>query len=90
MKQAVDAIYEKGVFKPLKKPTIADGQYVRLIVETYAEMSAKDMLELATEVYKGLSDEEVREIEAIALDRSNFLVEDDGPSTSTSRHRYPF
>jgi len=30
MKQALDAVYEQGVFKPLKKPTIAEGQHVRL------------------------------------------------------------
>jgi len=73
MKQAVDAIYEKGVFRPLREPGVAEGQLVRLIIETNGEAEAQDVLSLAAEIYWGLSDKDIVEIEAIALDRRDFF-----------------
>jgi len=74
-KQAVEAVFEDGAFKPLKplKPALAEGQHVRLLVE---ELNAEEsLLDLATHVYEGLAPEQIDEIETIALDRSNFLTE---------------
>ncbi len=74
-KQAVEAVFEDGAFKPLKplKPAFAEGQHVRLLVE---ELNAEEsLLDLATHVYEGLAPEQIDEIETIALDRSNFLTE---------------
>ena len=68
MKETIDAIYEKGVFRPLKPPTIFDGLKVRLEVEILPESSPDDLLELAAQVYDGLSNEQIDEIEQIALD----------------------
>ena len=59
MKEVVDAIYEKGVFRPLKKPPVGEGQLVRITIETDGEPSAEDMIELAALVYGGLSDEDI-------------------------------
>ncbi len=73
MKESIDAIYEHGVFKPLNRPGIPDGQLVRLVVETLSEVTAEDMLELAAQVYDGLSDEQIGEIEEIALNRHDFF-----------------
>jgi len=73
MKQTLEAIYEKGVFKPLKRPEISEGQQVRLTVETPSEWIPEDMLELAAQVYQGLSDKQIDEIEQIALNRRNFF-----------------
>jgi predicted DNA-binding antitoxin AbrB/MazE fold protein len=73
MKESIDAIYENGVFRPLKPPTISDGLKVRLEVETLSESNAEDLLELAAQVYNGLSNEQIEEIEQIALDRGDFF-----------------
>ena len=75
MKETIDAIYEKGVFRPLKPPTIIDGLKVRLEVETLPEASPDDLPELAAQVYNGLSNEEIDEIQRIALDRGDFFVD---------------
>ena len=73
MKQTLDAVYENGVFRPLKRPKISEGQQVRLVVETPSKESPEDLLELAAQVYQGLSDKQIDEIEGIALDRHDFF-----------------
>ena len=73
MKETIDAIYEKGVFRPLKPATILDGLKVRLEVETLTESSTDNLLELAAQVYNGLSNEQIDEIEQIVLDRGDFF-----------------
>lgn len=72
MKHAIDAIYENGVFRPLQQPpvAIADGQRVRITVDDTCE---PEPLRLAMSVYDGLSDDDIDEIERIALDRGNFF-----------------
>jgi len=75
MKQTLKAIYKDGVFKPLGHPEIPEGQQVRLVVETITEESPEDLLELAAQVYQGLSDGEIAEIEQIALNRQDFFGE---------------
>jgi predicted DNA-binding antitoxin AbrB/MazE fold protein len=73
MTQVLDAIFEKGAFRPLKKPspTISEGQKVRIVVEA----DSGDMLALAAKVYAGLSEQEIDEVERIALDRSTFFTQ---------------
>lgn len=73
MKQTLNAIYENGVFRPLKRPEISEGQQVRLTVEISSEEETEDLLELAAKVYQGLSDEQINEIEKIALNRRRFF-----------------
>ncbi len=75
MKQSLEAIYENGVFRPLKSLKLSEGQQVWLMVETNLEWTPEDMLNLAAQVYQGLSDEQVDEIEQIALNRRNFFGE---------------
>ena len=70
MKETIEAIYEKGVFRPLETPDISEGLKVRLEVETLAESGVDDLLELAAKVYSNLSDEQIDEIEQIAFDRN--------------------
>lgn len=74
MKQTLEAIYENGVFRPLKSLKLSEGQQVWLMVETNLEWTPEDMLNLAAQVYQGLSDEQVDEIEQIALNRRNFFL----------------
>ena len=73
MRQTLAAVYEDGVFRPLNRPKLSDGQHVQLIVEMASEPSPDDILALAAKVYEDLSDEQIREIEQIALDRRDFF-----------------
>lgn len=67
---ACDAVYENGVFRPLSEsPQLPEGQHVRLIVESERET----VLVLAAQVYLGLSEEQVNEIEKISLTRGPFF-----------------
>jgi predicted DNA-binding antitoxin AbrB/MazE fold protein len=75
MKQTLDAIYEKGVFRPLERPEIPEGQKVRLEVDILSEGPPDDLLGLAAEVYRGLSDKQIDEIEKIVLNRDDFFGE---------------
>lgn len=74
MAQLIEAIYEQGSFRPLQSPDLAEGQRVTLAVEPMAMTTAEAEAVLSAwhAVYEGLSDEEISEVEAIALDRSNF------------------
>lgn len=73
MTQNLDAVFENGTFRLLEKPAVplVNGQHVRLTVET--EAAPDDILALAGQVYDGLSDEEVEDVERIALDRRSFF-----------------
>jgi predicted DNA-binding antitoxin AbrB/MazE fold protein len=72
MKNAIDAVYENGAFRPLQPESVVvpNGQIVRLTIEDETE---PEQLRLAAQVYEGLSASEIDEIEHIALDRSNFF-----------------
>ncbi len=72
-KQLIDAVFEHGVLRPLTEfqPPITEGRRVRLLVET--DDPLPHALELATSVFDGLTEQEVEEIERIALDRSRFF-----------------
>lgn len=76
MQQTVEAVYENGGFRLIDPVDlrILEGQRVRLTVEPPAA-SEKNPLELAAQVYEGLSESEIDEIERIALDRGDFFGE---------------
>ena len=75
MTQNVDAVYENGAFRPTGNVGVdlANGTRVRLTVEPVAQHAARNILELAASVYAGLPDEDVADVERIALDRTNFF-----------------
>lgn len=73
MKATIEAVFEDGVFKPVQRPEIPEGEHVQLTVETTAG-TGEDPLELAARVYRGLQPEEIDEIERMALDRSHFFT----------------
>lgn len=75
MRQLVEAIYENGVFRPLKAPELSEGQEVQLTIHSKHQVSPSQMLQLAAEVYQGFSDEQIHDIEHIALERQNFFRE---------------
>ena len=71
--QTLEVIYEGGVFRPIMPPasSIEEGQHLHvLLLET---LTPEEMTELAGSVYDGLPEEEIKEIERIALDRSSFF-----------------
>jgi len=70
--QVLEAIYEGGVLKPLEDPGLREHQRVILEIRTDPGDSAQTLLSAWQQVYEGLSDAEVAEVEAIALDRSHF------------------
>jgi predicted DNA-binding antitoxin AbrB/MazE fold protein len=74
MKQTIDAVFENGCFRPVDNHSLpfSQGQRVKLVVEAPSE-AKEDLIELATQVFEGLSDKETDEIEQIALDRSDFF-----------------
>lgn len=74
MTQKVEAIYEDGVLKPLQPLALAEHQRVSVTVdELPAAESPEDALKAWQQIYEGFSDEEIAELEAIILDRSNFM-----------------
>lgn len=75
--QSITAIFENGRFRPIRplNPSLSEGQKVRLVVET--GLSPEEILDLAGKVYDGLSDEEIDEIEQIALQRDDFFSRDE-------------
>jgi predicted DNA-binding antitoxin AbrB/MazE fold protein len=76
MTQIIEAIYQNGMFKPLNpiSEEITEGEKVKLVVETEKENEeVNPIMKLAENFYEGLSEEDVAEIERIALDRSNFF-----------------
>jgi predicted DNA-binding antitoxin AbrB/MazE fold protein len=70
MKNAIEAIYENGAFRPLQPEAVAvpNAQVVRLTIE---DESKPEQLKLAARVYEGLSDCEIDDIERIALYRNH-------------------
>jgi predicted DNA-binding antitoxin AbrB/MazE fold protein len=72
MRCAIDAIYENGMFRPIRRERLAitEGKRVRITVDDEGDPEA---LRLAASVYDGLSDGEITEIEGIALDRRSFF-----------------
>jgi predicted DNA-binding antitoxin AbrB/MazE fold protein len=80
MSQTMDAVFEDGTFKPVNNGSLpfAEGQRVKLTVEVPPE-NDDNLIELAGQVYEGLSEEDIGEIERLALDRGNFFQ--DRPSS---------
>jgi predicted DNA-binding antitoxin AbrB/MazE fold protein len=71
------AIFENGVFRPtdsLSSP-VPEGQAVRLTVEA---RSPDEILKLVGQVYEGLSEEQIAEVESIALERADWFGRDGG------------
>ena len=72
--QTIEAIYQNGMFKPLNpiSEEITEGETVEIIIKD-KKLSPDEMLKLAGKVYEGLSENEIEEVERIALDRTSFF-----------------
>ena len=72
MLKILEAVYEDGVFKPLADPGLTDHQRVILEIRRLPDEPHVDSeLGAWRRVYEGLSESDIAEIEAIALDRSH-------------------
>jgi predicted DNA-binding antitoxin AbrB/MazE fold protein len=67
MRQTIKARYHDGVLQPLEPLALANDAEVQVTVETAIPVSAEDILRRATGVYQGLTNQEIAQIEAIAL-----------------------
>jgi predicted DNA-binding antitoxin AbrB/MazE fold protein len=75
MVKVLEAVYEDGVLKPLGDPGLTEHQRVVLEIQLPSKAGEESALEAWQRVYEGLSEEEIAEVEAIALNRSGFLRE---------------
>lgn len=75
MTQTLEAIFENGTFRLLEEPALplAEGQHVKLIVD--AQPDPVDVLAIAGQVYAGLTDDDIDDVERIALDRGTFFTD---------------
>jgi predicted DNA-binding antitoxin AbrB/MazE fold protein len=79
MTQTINAVFENGILRPLEALPLAEGQEVRITVEsgkqapTPSPAQTAHVLELAAKVYEGLSPEEIDEIESHIKRRPNFF-----------------
>lgn len=76
--QTVEAVYEHGVFRPTtaQELELSEGQPVRIVVEPLEPPDA--ILALAAEVYAGLSEAEIAEVEKAIARRRDFFGEETG------------
>lgn len=74
--EAIEAIYQNGVFRPLAPvpEEIIEGQTVHLTLHD-KETSADEIMRLAENFYEGLSEEEIEEIGRVA-NKPEYLLSD--------------
>jgi predicted DNA-binding antitoxin AbrB/MazE fold protein len=72
--QTLDAVFKDGSFKPLDNGSLpfSEGQRVKLTVEAPLD-SQDDLIKLAAQVYEGLTEEEMNDVERLAMDRRSFF-----------------
>jgi len=72
MTRTLEAIYENGVLRPLEDPGLSPNQRVVLELHDPGFQGSDSELEAWHQVYAGLSEDQVSEVERIALDRQHF------------------
>ncbi|HEY0602960.1 MAG TPA: antitoxin family protein [Herpetosiphonaceae bacterium] len=75
MTQTLEAVFENGTFRLLEDPALplAEGQHVKLTID--AQPAPVDVLAIAGQVYVGLTDDDIDDVERIALDRRTFFTD---------------
>ena len=76
MNRTLEAIYENGVLKPLKSLKLPEHQKVTITIQLPPVENPDQGLESWHQVFAGLSDKDIQEIESIALDRSHFMAQE--------------
>jgi predicted DNA-binding antitoxin AbrB/MazE fold protein len=75
VKTTVEAVFEDGVFKPVSRPAIPEGQLVQMTVQSIERLGVDDTLRLATSVYQNLSAADIEEVEEMTRRRVFFTRE---------------
>ena len=73
MEREVEVVYRDGVLMPLEPLKLAENLRMTITLHLPAAERAQEILAAAQRVFADLSDEDIAEIEAIALDRSHFM-----------------
>jgi len=73
MDRVVEAIYEQGTLKLLEALDLPEHQRVRITIHEVSPESPDAMLDAWHQVYAGLTDEEIAQIETLSLDRRHFM-----------------
>lgn len=73
MERVLEAIYQNGVLTPLESLDLPEHQHVIITIHLPAPEEPDEALLAWQEVYAGLAEEDIAEIEHIALDRSHFM-----------------
>ena len=76
MNSIFEAVYENGVLKPLESIKLLEHQRVTIMIQLPMVENPDQELESWHQVYSELSDQEIKEIESIALDRSHFMAQE--------------
>jgi predicted DNA-binding antitoxin AbrB/MazE fold protein len=70
--RTIEAIFEGGVFRPLDRVELPDHERVRLTVESPQEVAERE-LAAWEQVYTGLTENEIAELEKVVNDRTQFM-----------------
>lgn len=73
MARVVEAIYENGTLKLLETLDLPEHQHIWITIHEPLVESTDETLEAWNKVYEGCEEDEISQIEAIALDRSRFM-----------------
>ena len=73
MARVIEAVYESGVLTPLEPLDLPEHQRVILTIQVPVLENAEAMLRAWQQIYEGLPEQDLVEIERIARDRSHFM-----------------
>ena len=71
---SVSAHYHDGVLEPERPLALREGAAVRLTIEPLEDATPEAILRAARQVYAGLSEAEIQDLERVILDRSQFSL----------------
>ncbi|MCZ7567816.1 MAG: antitoxin family protein [Ardenticatenaceae bacterium] len=77
MERVLEAIYTNGVLKPLESLDLPEDQRVVITIHVPEPEEPDEALQAWGQVFAGLSEQDIAEIERIALDRSHFMDQRD-------------
>jgi predicted DNA-binding antitoxin AbrB/MazE fold protein len=75
MARTIEAVYEDGVFKPLEPVKLENGQKVQVHLPCptgpILDEEAQTLLRQTQQLYDGLTEKEIEQLETIVLERCN-------------------
>lgn len=77
MERVLEAIYRNGMLTPLEPLDLPEDQHLTITIHLPAPEEPDEALEAWHQVYAGLSEEDIAEVDRIARDRSHFMRQED-------------